>query len=125
MTATAQAQAHPLPTEWRDYFALTKPRVMSLVVFTGLCGLLAAPGPIHPVIGFAAVLCIALGAGGAGALNMWWEADLDAQMKRTARRPLPAGRLRAADARHLRIALPAASAGVTGLAVPVPPPAHL
>ena len=64
---------------------------MSLVVFTGLCGLLAAPGHIHPVLGFTAVLCIALGAGGAGALNMWWEADLDARMKRTAKRPLPAG----------------------------------
>ena len=70
-------------------FALTKPRVMSLVVFTGLCGLLAAPGHINPVLGFTAVLCIALGAGGAGALNQWWEADLDARMKRTAKRPLP------------------------------------
>ena len=64
---------------------------MSLVVFTGLCGLLAAPGHIHPVLGFTAILCIALGAGGAGALNQWWEADLDAGMKRTAERPLPGG----------------------------------
>ena len=64
---------------------------MSLVVFTGLCGLLAAPGHIHPVLGFTAMLCIALGAGGAAALNQWWEADLDAEMKRTAKRPLPAG----------------------------------
>src|SRR5690554_6898642 len=77
MTATVHTQATPLPAEWRDFFALTKPRVMSLVVFTGLCGLLAAPGHIHPVLGFTAVLCIALGAGGAGALNMWWEADID------------------------------------------------
>ena len=61
MTATAQSRTVPLPTEWRDFFALTKPRVMSLVVFTGLCGLIAAPGYIHPVIGFSAVLCIALG----------------------------------------------------------------
>ena len=106
-----------LPAEWRDFFALTKPRVMSLVVFTGLCGLLAAPGHIHPVLGFAAVLCIALGAGGAGALNMWWEADLDARMKRTAKRPLPQGRLRASDARDFGIALSAASVGVMGLAV--------
>ena len=117
MTATVQPQTTPLPAEWRDYFALTKPRVMSLVVFTGLCGLLAAPGSIHPVIGFAAVLCIALGAGGAGALNMWWEADLDARMKRTAKRPLPQGRLRATDARDFGIALSAASVGVMGLAV--------
>src|SRR6187549_3955069 len=109
MTATAPTQAQTLPTEWRDYFALTKPRVMSLVVFTGLCGLLAAPGPIHPVIGFTAVLCIAMGAGGAGALNMWWEADIDAQMKRTARRPLPQGRLRPTDARDFGIALSVAS----------------
>jgi protoheme IX farnesyltransferase len=117
MTATAQAQTTPLPAEWRDYFALTKPRVMSLVVFTGLCGLLAAPGSIHPVLGFSAVLCIALGAGGAGALNMWWEADLDAKMKRTAKRPLPQGRLRPSDARDFGIALSAASVGVMGLAV--------
>ena len=119
MTATAQNSTHAraLPAEWRDFFALTKPRVMSLVVFTGLCGLLAAPGPIHPVIGFTAVLCIALGAGGAGALNQWWEADLDARMKRTSKRPLPQGRLRRTDARDFGIALGAASVGLMGLAV--------
>src|SRR5690606_32317027 len=105
------------PADWRDFFALTKPRVMSLVVFTGLCGLLAAPGHIHPVIGFAAVLCIAVGAGGAAALNQWWEADLDAGMKRTAKRPLPQGRLRSTDARDFGIALSAGSVGVMGLAV--------
>ena len=116
MTATA-AQTQVLPAEWRDYFALTKPRVMSLVVFTGLCGLLAAPGHIHPVLGFTAVLCIALGAGGAGALNMWWEADLDAGMKRTARRPLPAGRLDRTSARDFGIALSVSSVLIMGLAV--------
>jgi heme o synthase len=115
MTATAPAPT--LPTEWRDFFALTKPRVMSLVVFTGLCGLLAAPGHIHPVLGFAAVLCIAMGAGGAGALNMWWEADLDAKMKRTAKRPLPQGRMRISDARDFGIALSVASVLIMGLAV--------
>jgi protoheme IX farnesyltransferase len=115
MTATVQNQA--LPAEWRDFFALTKPRVMSLVVFTGLCGLLAAPGPIHPVIAFTAVLCIAVGAGGSAALNMWWEADLDAKMKRTARRPLPDGRLRRSDARDFGIALSVASVMVMGVAV--------
>jgi protoheme IX farnesyltransferase len=111
------AAATPLPAEWRDFFALTKPRVMSLVVFTGLCGLLAAPGSIHPVIGFTAVLCIALGAGGAGALNQWWEADLDAGMKRTAKRPLPGGRMERVNARDFGIALSVASVLVMGLAV--------
>jgi protoheme IX farnesyltransferase len=117
MTATTTTATTPLPTDWRDYFALTKPRVMSLVVFTGLCGLLAAPGHIHPVIGFTAVLCIAIGAGGAGALNQWWEADLDAEMKRTARRPLPQGRLRRNDARDFGIAISVASVLLMGLAV--------
>jgi heme o synthase len=106
-----------LPAEWRDFFALTKPRVMSLVVFTGLCGLLAAPGGIHPVLGFTAVLCIALGAGGAGALNQWWEADLDAGMKRTARRPLPQGRMERQSARDFGVGLSVASVLVMGLAV--------
>ena len=114
MTATVQSQA--LPSEWRDYFALTKPRVMSLVVFTGLCGLLAAPGHINPVLGFTAVLCIALGAGGAGALNQWWEADLDARMKRTAKRPLPGGRMQPNNARDFGIALSVASVLLMGLA---------
>ncbi|WP_033073567.1 heme o synthase [Sphingopyxis sp. MWB1] len=82
-----------LPADWRDLFALTKPRVMSLVVFTALCGLLAAPGAKHPVLAFASILAIALGAGASGALNQWYEAGLDAKMKRTAGRPLPAGRL--------------------------------
>ena len=70
------------PTDWRDFFALTKPRVMSLVIFTGLCGMLAAPTQIDPILAFTAILCIAIGAGGAAALNQWWEADLDAGMKR-------------------------------------------
>jgi protoheme IX farnesyltransferase len=114
MTAAATTS---LPADWRDYFALTKPRVMSLVVFTGLCGLLAAPEAIHPVLGFTAVLCIALGAGGAGALNQWWEADLDAGMKRTARRPLPSGRMNKTNARDFGVALSVASVLVMGLAV--------
>ena len=111
------AQATSLPADWRDYFALTKPRVMSLVVFTGLCGLLAAPQAIHPVLGFTAVLCIALGAGGAAALNQWWEADIDAGMKRTAARPIPAGRMGSLEARDFGIVLSAASVGIMGLAV--------
>ena len=94
-----------MPASARDLFALTKPRVMSLVVFTGLCGLLAAPVPVHPVLGFAAVLCIALGAGAAGALNQWYEADLDAKMKRTAKRPLPDGRMSRQTALHFGVGL--------------------
>ena len=109
--------ALPLPADWRDFFALTKPRVMSLVIFTGLCGLLAAPGHIHPVLGFAAILCIAMGAGGSGALNMWLESDIDAKMKRTAARPIPSGRMKREDARDFGVALCAASVGIMGLAV--------
>ncbi|WP_294334968.1 heme o synthase [uncultured Sphingomonas sp.] len=92
-----------LPADWRDFLALTKPRVMTLVVFTGLCGMLAAPVPIHPVLGFTAILCIALGAGAAGALNQWYEADLDAKMKRTQGRPLPAGRMDRQSALHFGV----------------------
>jgi protoheme IX farnesyltransferase len=115
--AMTTASATSLPADWRDFFALTKPRVMSLVVFTGLCGLLAAPQAIHPVIGFTAVLCIALGAGGAAALNQWWEADLDAGMKRTSKRPLPAGRMDRTSARDFGIALSVSSVLIMGLAV--------
>jgi heme o synthase len=79
--------------EVADFVALMKPRVMSLVVFTALVGLLLAPGHLHPVLGFAAIVCIAVGAGAAGALNMWYDADIDAVMTRTARRPIPAGRM--------------------------------
>src|SRR3954447_24356791 len=93
------------PADWRDFLALTKPRVMTLVVFTGLCGMLAAPASIHPVLGFTAILCIALGAGAAAALNMWYEADLDARMKRTAKRPLPAGRMDRQSALHFGVGL--------------------
>jgi protoheme IX farnesyltransferase len=105
-----------LPADWRDLFALTKPRVMTLVVFTGLCGLLAAPVTLHPVLAFTAVLCIALGAGGAAALNMWYEADLDAKMRRTEKRPLPAGRLDRQTALHFAIGLSAMSVILMDLA---------
>jgi heme o synthase len=103
--------------DWRDYFALLKPRVMTLVVFTGLCGLLAAPGHIHPVIGFTAVLCIAVAAGASGALNMWYEADLDARMKRTANRPIPAGRIDPASAFGFAVSLAIGAVAVMALAV--------
>ncbi|TCD05506.1 protoheme IX farnesyltransferase [Erythrobacteraceae bacterium CFH 75059] len=117
MITAATSLQSARPADWRDFFALTKPRVMSLVIFTGLCGLLAAPGSLHPVLGFTAILCIAMGAGGAAALNMWWEADLDRLMRRTAGRPLPAGRLERRDARDFGVALAVASVGIMGLAI--------
>ncbi len=105
------------PADWRDFLALTKPRVMTLVVFTGLCGMLAAPVHVHPVIGFTAILCIALGAGAAGALNQWYEADIDAVMRRTQKRPLPAGRMDRQAALHFGVGLSAFSVLLMGLAV--------
>ncbi|MGO4168291.1 protoheme IX farnesyltransferase [Novosphingobium sp. PhB57] len=117
MTTTSPSPAATLPADWRDLFALTKPRVMSLVIFTGLCGLLAAPERIHPVLAFTAILCIAMGAGGAAALNQWWEADLDAGMKRTAKRPLPQGRLDRTTARDFAGVLCAVSVFLMGFAV--------
>ena len=116
MTAVPIPHDPALPADWRDLLALTKPRVMSLVVFTGLAGLLAAPVPIHPILGFTAVLCIALGAGAAGALNQWYEADLDAKMKRTAGRPLPAGRMDRQTALHFGVGLGVFSVVLMGLA---------
>ncbi|MDG1129295.1 heme o synthase [Seohaeicola saemankumensis] len=88
-----------------DYVALLKPRVMSLVVFTALVGLLAAPVGVHPMIGFASILFIAVGAGASGALNMWWDADIDAVMKRTAKRPVPAGKVEPGEALAVGVAL--------------------
>lgn len=88
-----------------DYFALMKPRVMQLVVFTALVGLLVAPGGVNPFIGFVAILCIAVGAGASGALNMWWDADIDAVMKRTAKRPIPSGAVEPGEALGIGLAL--------------------
>jgi len=90
--------AEPQETTVRDYFALLKPRVMSLVIFSGLAGLLLAPGHIHPVLGFVAILAIALGSGASGAINMWYDRDIDAIMKRTRNRPIPGGRMSPEDA---------------------------
>ncbi|MBW3096937.1 heme o synthase [Pseudohoeflea coraliihabitans] len=98
-----------------DFFALLKPRVMSLVVFTALVGMLVAPGGIHPVLGFIAVLCIALGGGASGALNMWYEADIDAVMQRTRNRPIPAGRIAPSAALGFGIVLAAFSVALLGL----------
>jgi protoheme IX farnesyltransferase len=98
-----------------DYFALLKPRVMSLVVFTALVGMMVTPGHIHPVIGFAALLCIAIGAGAAGALNMWYDADIDAVMSRTARRPIPSGKVLPREALAFGMTLAVGSIAVLGL----------
>ena len=88
-----------------DYFALLKPRVMSLVIFTALVGLLVAPVPVHPFIGFVGILCIAVGAGASASLNMWWDADIDAIMKRTVKRPIPSGRIQPGEALGVGLAL--------------------
>jgi heme o synthase len=101
----------------RDYFALLKPRVMSLVVFTALVGIVRAPAELHPVLAFAALLCIAVGAGAAGALNMWWDADIDARMTRTLRRPVPAGRVAPGEALAFGLVLSAGSVLMLGLFV--------
>jgi len=98
-----------------EYFALMKPRVMFLVVFTALVGLVAAPGHMHPVLAVAALLCIAVGAGAAGALNMWYDADIDARMARTSARPIPRGRITADEARAFGTVLAIGSVICLGL----------
>ncbi|MDO3434195.1 heme o synthase [Rhizobium sp. CBN3] len=101
----------------RDYFELLKPRVMSLVVFTAFAGLVLAPGHINPVLGLIAILCIAVGAGASGALNMWYDADIDAVMSRTAKRPIPAGRVAPSEALAFGLVLSGFSVVILGLAV--------
>ncbi|MBO6791759.1 MAG: protoheme IX farnesyltransferase [Dinoroseobacter sp.] len=105
----ASYDSRPLTGEYEaqfgDYFALLKPRVMSLVVFTALVGLLVAPVAVHPMVGFSAILFIAIGAGASGALNMWWDADIDQVMKRTAKRPVPAGKVAASEALAIGLTL--------------------
>jgi protoheme IX farnesyltransferase len=108
-TGTPEAQ-------FGDYVQLLKPRVMSLVVFTALVGLLVAPGGVSPMIGFSAILFIALGAGASGALNMWYDADIDVIMKRTRGRPVPSGRVEAGEALSIGIALSVMSVAMLGLA---------
>ena len=104
-------------TRVSDYFALLKPRVMSLVVFTGVVGLVVAPGSLHPVLAVTALLCIAIGAGASGAINMWFDADIDAVMERTQERPIPAGRVSANEALAFGTVLSVASVVLMGLAV--------
>ena len=99
-----------------DYIALLKPRVMSLVVFTALVGLIVAPVPVHPFIAFVGILCIAVGGGASAALNMWWDADIDAIMRRTKSRPIPSGRTSPDAALGLGVALSGLSVLMLGLA---------
>src|SRR6476620_9108737 len=113
--AAEQAGLGPSLAGVDDFIALMKPRVMSLVVFTALVGLLVAPGHLHPVLGVAALICIAVGAGAAGALNMWYDADIDALMARTAQRPIPAGRVSRGEALGFGVTLASGSVVVLGL----------
>jgi protoheme IX farnesyltransferase len=112
----AQPRIEPSRADVGDFVALLKPRVMSLVVFTALVGLIVAPGHLHPVLGFVALLCIAVGAGAAGALNMWYDADIDAVMTRTASRPIPTGRVTRGEALGFGMTLAIGSVAVLGLA---------
>ena len=105
------------PVALADALALLKPRVMSLVVFTGAVGLVIAPGTIHPVIAAVAVICIAVGAGGSAALNMWYDRDIDAVMARTRARPIPGGRMEPGAALGLGIVLSVGATALMGLAV--------
>src|SRR5215813_8351408 len=111
------AHAEPSMAGVGDYLALLKPRVMSLVVFTALVGMVVAPAHLHPVLAFFALLCIAVGAGAAGALNMWYEADIDAVMKRTQNRPIPAGRVTRGEALAFGMTLAVGSVMFLGLMV--------
>jgi len=113
--ATRSAEVLPGFSDVADYFALLKPRVMSLVVFTALVGIVRAHGDLHPFLGFTALLCIAIGAGASGALNMWWDADIDVRMGRTRTRPIPAGRVPAGEALAVGLTLSVASVIMLGL----------
>ena len=114
---SSTGSAEIIGAEPADYIQLLKPRVMSLVVFSGLAGLLVAPGTLHPILAVVAVLCIAVGAGASGAINMWYDRDIDAVMERTQKRPIPMGRMIPGDALGFGIVLAIGSVTVMGLAV--------
>jgi len=118
MTPVAAYIDHPVSNATvSDFWELLKPRVMTLVVFTGVAGVALAPGHLHPFLSFVAVLCIAIGAGAAGAINMWYERDIDAVMNRTKSRPLPQGRVASAEALGFGVVLTILSVGLMGLAL--------
>jgi protoheme IX farnesyltransferase len=116
MTDTTSVFEKSPEAEFGDFVALLKPRVMSLVVFTALTGLLVAPVSVHPLVGFASILFIALGGGASGALNMWWDADIDRVMRRTRNRPIPAGKVTEGEALGFGLALSGFSVVMLGLA---------
>ena len=116
MSDTTSVHVGTTEAQFGDYFALLKPRVMALVVFTAFVGLLAAPVGVHPFVGLVSVLFIAIGGGASGALNMWWDADIDRVMKRTSKRPIPAGLVLPEDAKALGFALSGFSVVMLGLA---------
>ena len=116
MSDTTSVHVGTTEAQFGDYFALLKPRVMALVVFTAFVGLLAAPVGVHPFVGLVSVLFIAIGGGASGALNMWWDADIDRVMKRTRKRPIPAGLVSPEDAKALGFALSGFSVVMLGLA---------
>ncbi len=103
-------------SEVRDWITLLKPRVLTLVVYTGIIGLLVAPGPMHPVLAVTAILCITIAAGAAGAMNMWYDRDIDAIMRRTVKRPIPTGRISADAALTYGVVLAVGSVALMGLA---------
>ncbi len=118
MNGAKVAGTHPAPSDCvEDYFALLKPRVMSLVIFTAMTGIILAPGSIHPWLAVIALLCISVGAGASGALNMWYDADIDAKMQRTERRPVPAGRIVPDNALAFGLILATGSVLLLGVAV--------
>src|SRR3954468_10829641 len=118
---TAEKSARPaaarMPARWQDFVQLLKPRVMSLVVFTALTGLVCADRPMHPFLAAMAILCIAVGAGASAALNMWYDADIDSQMRRTRGRPVPSGKVQGADALTLGVVLSLFSVMLMGMAL--------
>jgi heme o synthase len=119
MSETTTTTIAASPARWQDYVQLLKPRVMSLVIFTALTGLVCANAPLNPVLAATSILCIAVGAGASGALNMWFDADIDAKMRRTRNRPVPAGRVQGADALTLGLTLSLFAVGLLGVAVNV------
>ncbi len=117
MTMSSALPTSRAPARWQDFLQLLKPRVMSLVVFTAITGMVCAEAPINPILGAIAVLCIAVGAGASASLNMWFDADIDAKMRRTRGRPVPAGRVQGADALALGVVLSMFSVMLLGMTV--------
>ncbi|MDO9246805.1 MAG: UbiA family prenyltransferase, partial [Phenylobacterium sp.] len=117
MTMSSALPTSRAPARWQDFLQLLKPRVMSLVVFTAITGMVCADAAINPILGAIAILCIAVGAGASASLNRWFDADLDAKMRRTRGRPVPAGRVQGADALTLGVVLSLFSTMLLGMTV--------